>query len=110
MDLKQNCEHSARIADKLSQNCEQTELFTNGRFCFFVEISDFCENLHFPNAVFSRTTENLLLSFTSLLHSLFLCPSCVILFIILPSFLSILLYFASLVWSLAYFSFFAFVS
>ena len=32
-DLKQNCEHSAKIANKHSKNCEQTELWTNGRFC-----------------------------------------------------------------------------
>ena len=25
-DLKQNCEHSAKIANKPSKNCEQTEL------------------------------------------------------------------------------------
>ena len=31
-DLKQNCEHSAKIANKPSKNCEQTELWTNGRF------------------------------------------------------------------------------
>ena len=29
---KQNCEHSAKIANKLSENCEQTELWTNGCF------------------------------------------------------------------------------
>ena len=30
--LKQNCEHSAKTANKPSQNCEQTELWTNGHF------------------------------------------------------------------------------
>ena len=34
-DLKQNCEHSAKIANKPSKNCEQTELWTNGRFWIF---------------------------------------------------------------------------
>ena len=28
---QQNCEHSAKIANKPSKNCEQTELWTNGR-------------------------------------------------------------------------------
>ena len=30
-DLKQNCEHSAKIANKPSNKCEQTEVRTNGR-------------------------------------------------------------------------------
>ena len=33
-DPKQNCEHSAKIANKPSKNCEQTELWTKGRFWF----------------------------------------------------------------------------
>ena len=37
--LKQNCEHSAKIANKPSKNCEQTELWTNGRFWNLVKIA-----------------------------------------------------------------------
>ena len=36
--LNQDCEHSAKIANKLSGNCEQTELWTNWRFL------EFCKN------------------------------------------------------------------
>ena len=30
--LKKNCKHPAKIANKLSENCDQTDLWTNGRF------------------------------------------------------------------------------
>ena len=36
--LKQNCEHSAKIANRLSENCEQTELWTNGHCRFWTNI------------------------------------------------------------------------